>query len=105
MRRRDSRAFHQVGTFDESPEGRTQDQDRKLNMSGSLARDGFELECDVCGAVGSPRSLGRGSAPRNFQESWAMAKNDGWACFKNEKGQWWHRCPSCGPAGYGGGAT
>jgi hypothetical protein len=74
-------------------------------MTGSLARDGFEFECDVCGEVWSPPRLGRGSAGRDFRESWAMAKNDGWACFKDEKDKWWHRCPACGPAGFVGEAT
>jgi len=76
------------------------------NMSSSLARDGFEFECDVCGDAWSPPRLGRGSAGRDFRESWELAKSDGWGCFKNAKTtQWWYRCPSCGPAGFVGEAT
>lgn len=64
-------------------------------MSQSKTSDGFEFDCDSCGEVFSPPQLGRGSASRDFTESWEDAKRSGWRCFRNKKGDWEHKCPKC----------
>jgi len=58
-------------------------------------RHGFEFACDSCGEVWEPPKLGLGSQPREFGESWELAKEDGWRCFKGRHNQWEHRCPDC----------
>jgi len=64
-------------------------------MSSSSSRDGFEFECDECGETWAPPHLGRGSEKRNFQESWELAKDEGWRAFKGANERWRHRCPEC----------
>jgi hypothetical protein len=63
-------------------------------MSSESRKDGTEFFCDLCGDVIEPPRLGRGSAPRNFQESWEEAKEAGWRAVKSGE-HWLHRCPSC----------
>ncbi len=63
-------------------------------MASSQTKDGFEFSCDACGEVFTPPRLGRGSAPRDFQDSLADAKAAGWRAVK--VGDCWeHRCNSC----------
>jgi hypothetical protein len=64
-------------------------------MTSSSCRDGFEFSCDDCGTVWSPPKLGRGSAKRDFMESWELAKDEGWRAFKGARDEWQHRCPEC----------
>jgi hypothetical protein len=64
--------------------------------------DGFEFSCDACGEVWSPPSLGRGSAPRDFFESWQDAKASGWRAVpikgRDKAPTWEHRCSDCARA-------
>ena len=64
-------------------------------MTAEKSTDGFTFCCDSCGEVLDPPKLGRGSAPRDFQESWADAKAKGWRAIKNNREQWEHRCAEC----------
>ena len=63
-------------------------------MSSERNSDGFVFSCDYCGEVFTPPKLGRGSSPRDWQESWQEAKEAGWRAQK-WKGDWEHRCPNC----------
>jgi hypothetical protein len=64
-------------------------------MTSQLTKDGFEFSCDACGEVWSPPKLGRGSAPRDFHESWEEAKSAGWRTIQNKRGEWEHLCSNC----------
>lgn len=64
-------------------------------MTATKVRDGFEFECDACNDVWHPPALGRGSAPRDFTESFGLAKEAGWRAFKNKNDIYEHRCPDC----------
>jgi hypothetical protein len=65
-------------------------------MTSERSRDGVTFCCDVCGELLEPAKLGRGSAPRDWQESWQDAKAQGWRAVKNSRGgEWSHRCPAC----------
>lgn len=63
-------------------------------MTSSQERNGFAFECNACGEVIDPPTLGRGSAPRDFQESWTEAKAKGWVARKSGN-DWQHICPDC----------
>lgn len=63
-------------------------------MTSSRERNGFAFECDACSEVLGPPALGRGSAPRDFEESLAEAKAKGWRAVKVGD-EWEHRCPDC----------
>jgi len=56
----------------------------------TIFSDGEDLEfsCDYPGCD----STGYYSA-ENFSESWDEAKEAGWRAFKNDQGDWEHRCP------------
>lgn len=43
--------------------------------------------CDFCGADYS--------AAGSFKDAWEAAKEDGWRCFKDEDGDWVHKCDEC----------
>lgn len=64
-------------------------------MTASQVRDGFEFSCDVCDETFSPPRLGRGSEPRDFQESLALAKDAGFRAVNVGNGRWEHRCSTC----------
>ncbi len=44
--------------------------------------------CDVCNDEYEIES-------HDFKDAWESAKDDGWRCFKDEDGDWVHRCPDC----------
>lgn len=46
------------------------------------------FECDECGEIYE-------SYDEDFMEAWRQAKEDGWICFKNDVGDWEHRCENC----------
>jgi hypothetical protein len=62
-------------------------------------RDGFGFECDKCGEEWTPPRLDRGSEPRDFRESFELAKEAGWRAVKvksrSGKEDWEHRCSEC----------
>ena len=64
-------------------------------MTSTKTSNGFEFSCDSCGEVWSPPRMGRGSASRDFLESWEDAKKDGWRAKKSPKGEWLHYCEDC----------
>ena len=64
-------------------------------MTAEKSSDGFTFCCDKCGEVLDPPKLGRGSAPRDFMESWADAKDKGWRAVILNCGTLEHRCPDC----------
>jgi hypothetical protein len=64
-------------------------------MTSSACRDGIEFSCDTCDEVWTPPRLGRGSEPRDWNESWNAAKAAGWRAIKNKRGEWEHACPEC----------
>lgn len=68
-------------------------------MSEQKVASGFAFTCDCCGAEWFPAKLGRGSASRDFDESLADAKEDGWRAVKvrsrTGKEEWEHRCHQC----------
>jgi hypothetical protein len=66
----------------------------EMEMTSSRERNGFAFCCDVCGDVIDPPTLGRGSAPRDFEESLTEAKAKGWRAV-NIRGEWQHLCPDC----------
>ena len=71
-------------------------------MSHERTSHGYTFACDTpgCGNTIEPTPLARGSAPRDFQDSFADAKEAGWRAVKvvaqSGRGpQWEHRCPAC----------
>ena len=54
-------------------------------------RDGDQhiFECDECGEEFN------GELGDDFHEAWATAKREGWRCWKDDDGDWTHRCPGC----------
>lgn len=69
-------------------------------MTSERTSDGHAFCCDKCGDVLDPPKLGRGSAPRDWHESWEEAKRLGWKASKGpprngRDGEWRHHCPTC----------
>jgi hypothetical protein len=65
-------------------------------MTVQRTRSGFDFHCDACDAAefAAPR-VGAGSAPREFNACWALAREEGWRAAKNHDGTWQHTCPDC----------
>lgn len=63
-------------------------------MSSERGSSGFQFICDSCGEVFTPPKLGRGSASRDWSESWQEAKSEGWRAVKVWD-KWEHRCRTC----------
>lgn len=61
---------------------------------------GVGFKCDACEETWEPPKLGIGSAPRDFKESYLLARNAGWRAVKVKskvlgKVDWEHRCSEC----------
>ena len=56
-------------------------------MSSEVTGQLVVFTCDLCGE--SHESAG------TWKDVWAVLKEDGWRCFKDEDGDWVHRCPQC----------
>lgn len=56
-----------------------------------ITRENNELTftCDACEAVSEAYD------PNDFAEAWTELKDEGWRAFKDENGEWQHRCPEC----------
>jgi hypothetical protein len=46
------------------------------------------FECDACGDTHE-------SGTTDFHDAYADAKDAGWVSFKNDEGDWEHRCEAC----------
>jgi hypothetical protein len=51
---------------------------------------GFDIECDTCG-----KTQYLDFDWESFREAVAEAKENGWRSYKDEDGEWRHKCPEC----------
>ena len=51
---------------------------------------GFDIECNICGT-----NEYLDFDWENFRAAVADAKERGWKIYKNEDGEWCHKCPEC----------
>lgn len=68
-------------------------------MTSAQSDDGYEFDCDLCGANWNPPRLGIGSEKPTWRECFDAAKAEGWRAIKITSStgdiDWEHRCPNC----------